>query len=169
MFIFTYLAITLAFFTKRCEMTIQRLYTKARTWDFLRIIRFFRSLPENEELTDDEVEELIDNYCRFIAMCAHYREPLAISRQVDPFWHAHVLHTVDYAAFCDKVAGGMLHHYPVVRGVIHEKLRKDYLERTIGMYRLAFGEPDSRFFPSDGNAAICWCSYEIVDVDSQVA
>lgn len=31
-------------------------------------------------------------------------------------WHAFILHTREYAAFCEKIAGHFIHHVPVVRG-----------------------------------------------------
>lgn len=37
----------------------------------------------------------------------------AVSDAVDPFWHAHILHTKQYVAFCDAVTGGYIHHTPL--------------------------------------------------------
>ncbi|TMQ90849.1 hypothetical protein ETD83_33650 [Actinomadura soli] len=33
---------------------------------------------------------------------------------VDPGWHAFIEHTVEYAEFCDRVAGRFLHHVPIM-------------------------------------------------------
>lgn len=35
---------------------------------------------------------------------------------LDHMWHWFVLHTEDYAAFCERYLGGMLHHDPETRG-----------------------------------------------------
>lgn len=40
----------------------------------------------------------------------------AISAAIDPFWHAHLLHSRQYVAFCDKVVGEFMHHIPLDRG-----------------------------------------------------
>ena len=40
-------------------------------------------------------------------------ESLSIpTKIVDLIWHAHILHTKDYIAFCNHVAGGYIHHTP---------------------------------------------------------
>lgn len=39
----------------------------------------------------------------------------AISAAVDPFWHAHLLHSRQYATFCDKAVGEFMHHIPLDR------------------------------------------------------
>src|SRR3569832_2225713 len=36
----------------------------------------------------------------------------AVSDAIDPFWHAHILHTRRYAAFCQDVYGQFIHHAP---------------------------------------------------------
>ena len=41
---------------------------------------------------------------------------LAPSKAVDVGWHTWILHTVDYAAFCDRVAGRFIHHVPTPEG-----------------------------------------------------
>jgi hypothetical protein len=37
----------------------------------------------------------------------------AVSDRVDPFWHAHILHTMQYAEFCRDTVGGFMHHEPL--------------------------------------------------------
>ena len=37
---------------------------------------------------------------------------LSPSKAVDVGWHTWILHTVDYARFCDQVAGRFIHHVP---------------------------------------------------------
>lgn len=37
----------------------------------------------------------------------------AVSRPVDPFWHAHILFTKEYSNFCKKVYSGYVHHVPL--------------------------------------------------------
>lgn len=49
----------------------------------------------------------------FLFACARNPgTPLAPSRAVDHGWHAFILHTREYADFCDRVAGHFIHHVP---------------------------------------------------------
>lgn len=41
---------------------------------------------------------------------------LSPSKAVDVGWHTWILHTVDYAAFCDRLAGRFIHHVPTPEG-----------------------------------------------------
>ena len=47
-----------------------------------------------------------------VACAANPRAGLAPSPDVDKGWHAFILHTADYAEFCDRVAGRFIHHLP---------------------------------------------------------
>lgn len=49
---------------------------------------------------------------------------LAPSPIVDEAWHQFILFTVDYAAYCDAVAGRFIHHHPIIPGI---SLRSDCL------------------------------------------
>lgn len=140
---------------------IRSTYERIREWNFSQLMKFHRSLEENAAMTDDEADALLDAYCRFMAMCAAGdRQQVAVSRDVDPLWHNHVLHTEDYAAFCKEHAGHFLHHQPVPRGMIHEDLRDSYFGMTVTLHDDVFGS-DPKYFPQDRSAAICYCSYDI--------
>lgn len=72
----------------------------------------------------------------------------AISDVVDPFWHAHILHTEEYIDFCNRLIGRYLHHDPLD----HEKLQAvgmvDRLYRyTVGCYEQFFSYVNPIFFP----------------------
>jgi hypothetical protein len=47
-----------------------------------------------------------------VACAANPGAGLAPSPDVDKGWHAFILHTADYAEFCDRVAGRFIHHLP---------------------------------------------------------
>lgn len=38
--------------------------------------------------------------------------PIGPSELVDIGWHTFILYTVDYAAFCERIAGRFIHHVP---------------------------------------------------------
>jgi hypothetical protein len=140
---------------------IRSAYERIMKWDFSELLKFHRSLEENSTMTDQEADELLDAYCRFMAMCSASGRPhIAVSRQVDPLWHNHILHTKDYAEFCETFAGQFLHHQPVPRGMVHENLRESYFDKTVTLHDAVF-VTDPKFFPQDRSAAICFCAYDI--------
>jgi len=58
-------------------------------------------------------ERITDQALAFLAACAaNPGAGLAPSPQVDTGWHAFILHTADYAEFCDRLAGRFIHHLP---------------------------------------------------------
>lgn len=49
---------------------------------------------------------------QYYAICFMDNNPHAISDTLDPFWHSHILHTVDYHKFCEKCEIDYMHHVP---------------------------------------------------------
>lgn len=65
--------------------------------------------------TDRELAERItDQALAFLGACAVHGRGAALvpSAAVDIGWHMFILHTRDYAAFCEDVAGFFIHHVP---------------------------------------------------------
>lgn len=61
----------------------------------------------------DLAERIVDQTGAFLKACAdNPHTPLSPSMAVDLGWHAFVLHTTDYATFCQAVAGRFIHHEP---------------------------------------------------------
>jgi hypothetical protein len=61
----------------------------------------------------ERAERVVRAALAFLVACARNPEtPLAPSRAVDEGWHAFVLHTREYADFCERVAGRFIHHAP---------------------------------------------------------
>lgn len=74
-----------------------------------------------------------------------YSEPIAPSPIVDEPWHTFILFTREYAAYCDELAGRMIHHAPVVRSddgdpVVYARTRAELAER--------FGVLDPKIWPA---------------------
>lgn len=67
---------------------------------------------EHPELGDGMPQRILDQALAFLGTSATAAQPLGPSDLVDIGWHAFILHTVDYAAFCDRVAGRFVHHVP---------------------------------------------------------
>jgi hypothetical protein len=56
-----------------------------------------------------------EGYRRFLKLAVKYPQmPVVPSEAVDDFWHAHILDTQRYAADCERIFGGVLHHDPYV-------------------------------------------------------
>ena len=72
----------------------------------------------------------------------------AISDAVDPFWHAHILHTEEYVDFCNRMFGRYLHHHPLDHENLHEVKMVERLYRyTVWCYERFFGYINPTFFP----------------------
>jgi hypothetical protein len=70
-------------------------------------------IKEHAGMTGDEAVRIVDATVAFLKVCAdnpdgHFRPSL----RVDLGWHQFILNTVDYAEFCERVAGRFLHHVP---------------------------------------------------------
>jgi Glycine-rich domain-containing protein-like len=54
-------------------------------------------------------------YRAYLAMLVKHpdaMESIVVSKDVDAFWHTHILHTMKYTADCQRVFGAYLHHNP---------------------------------------------------------
>ena len=72
-----------------------------------------RKIVEESGWTTEAVEEAEDLYRKFLALNIRYPErKLCPNGPVDEFWHAHILDTRAYAADCQTLFGGLLHHFP---------------------------------------------------------
>jgi hypothetical protein len=88
--------------------------------------------------TEDEAEYAKLWYTRFLEMSWQNKgKPVYyISRKGDCLWHAHILYSRRYRAYCDKVFGQYLDHTPTnPRFMPAPKLRK----RANVMYKLTYG------------------------------
>ena len=83
-------------------------------------------------------------YKRFLALKKAYPEKdIVPNREVDTFWHQHILDTAKYAQDCGDIFGYFLHHYPYF-GMNGEE---DYdnlckaFDETAALYEQHFYEP----------------------------
>ncbi|TMH27060.1 MAG: glycine-rich domain-containing protein-like [Betaproteobacteria bacterium] len=94
-------------------------------------------------------------YKRFLILSAKYPHlTLAPSRDIDRFWHTHILDTRKYAEDCDATFGRFLHHFPYLglRGEDDARAQKVAGETMRQLYRREFGEE----LPTAG----AWCAVE---------
>ena len=68
-------------------------------------------------------------------------EDIMLSKDVDEFWHTHILQTIKYTEDCDRIFGGYLHHSPHVgeRSPADLERRATLAEKTRLLYQNEFG------------------------------
>lgn len=72
-----------------------------------------RKLEHADGWPAGDVAEAECHYRKYLCLAMVYRDrTLGPSRMIDDFWHAHILDTRAYAADCEMLFGGYLHHYP---------------------------------------------------------
>ncbi|RLK60567.1 glycine-rich domain-containing protein [Actinokineospora cianjurensis] len=96
--------------------------------------RLARRVVAEEGVDRAMAERIVDQALAFVAVCgSNSAMPLSPSAAVDIGWHAFILHTKEYADFCDRVAGRFVHHVPTAeedRGTRGEAARAT-LVRTV--------------------------------------
>src|SRR6266571_1261217 len=105
--------------------------------------------PElGEGWTREYAEGIEQGYRNYLTMLAKYQdhaEDILLSKDVDEFWHTHILQTMKYSEDCESVFGTYLHHSPHVGERKPEDLQKRaaLAEKTRRLYRQEFGNADS--------------------------
>ena len=77
-------------------------------------IKFKLMAPEGDDKwTQEQANANEQGYRRFLILLAKYPgEALAPHKDVDKFWHGHILDTMKYAEDCQNTFGFFLHHFP---------------------------------------------------------
>ncbi len=101
--------------------------------------------PElGEGWTRDYAESVEAAYKRYLVMQVKYPDDagdILLSKDVDEFWHTHILQTIKYSDDCEMVFGAYLHHTPHVgersQALMEKRVR--LAEKTRQLYELEFG------------------------------
>jgi hypothetical protein len=85
----------------------------ALTDDQVRVVK----IQFQKDTSFDRFDDLLKEYCRFLEIkVANPDKLLAPSYLIDKLWHAHILSTREYVAFCDRYNNGAyLHHDPTMK------------------------------------------------------
>jgi hypothetical protein len=68
---------------------------------------------EGQGWTREYADRMEIEYKRFLTLLVKHPEAaIAPSKEVDKFWHGHILDTLKYAQDCQQVFGYFLHHFP---------------------------------------------------------
>ena len=101
--------------------------------------------PElGEGWTREYAEGIERGYRTYLSMLAKYpdhAEDILLSKDVDEFWHTHILQTIKYTEDCEAVFGKYLHHAPHVGEVTpaDKEKRIALAEKTRQLYQREFG------------------------------
>jgi len=82
-------------------------------------------------------------YKRYLTLLAKFPdETIAPTKDVDKFWHGHILDTMKYAEDCENMFGYFLHHFPYfgMRGEQDAADLRAASERMHEIYEREFGE-----------------------------
>lgn len=96
------------------EMTEARL----RILDHYDMSAVTKRIKRKQTLPEHLIEQSVAEFKRLMALCVlGHRGIVVPCEEVDEVWHTFILFTREYADFCQRVAGGYLHHSPPESGV----------------------------------------------------
>ncbi len=95
-------------------------------------------LAEEEQLPLEVVRRRFNAMLQFLDVAARSDSPVSPSKAIDTAWHAFLLHTADYADYCNARFGQFIHHQPSRTG---ENNREKYVIARTRAERL-FGALD---------------------------
>ncbi|HTD06935.1 hypothetical protein [Undibacterium sp.] len=104
-------------------------------------IKFKLMAPEGDDKWSRQQADMNElGYRRFLTLIAKYPEAsFAPNKDVDKFWHGHILDTLKYAEDCQTVFGYFLHHFPYL-GLRGEEDAAERLEAAKTMERIYMKE-----------------------------
>ena len=85
----------------------------------------------------ETVERAYRNYLTMLVRHPEDAEDIVVSKDVDEFWHTHILHTMKYTEDCERVFGTYLHHNPDVGGRAPAEIERKaaLVEKTRRLYQ----------------------------------
>jgi hypothetical protein len=88
----------------------------------------------------DSIEVAYKNYLTMLVKYQDHAEDILLSKDVDEFWHTHILQTIKYTDDCEKTFGSFLHHSPHVgeRSPADLEKRVALAEKTRQLYQQEF-------------------------------
>lgn len=126
------------------------LYEEVREFCPERILQYY---ADKEHLPLAEARERWDEMLKFLVLCVTSEKVHAPSEAVDGAWHAFLMHTQEYEAFCLEKLGRFIHHNPKPEPV--EEFQNS-LEEIFST------------FPNATVRRHLWCADEIADCDASV-
>ena len=119
---------------------------------------------EGQGWSREYVDQMAIEYKRFLTLSVKYpEETIAPSKDVDKFWHGHILDTMKYAEDCQNVFGYFLHHFPYfgMRGEEDAENLAEAGKTTNRLYEKEFGEGVPRRAAYCSVAKPAYCSVAV--------
>jgi hypothetical protein len=93
--------------------------------------------------TDEDAQLAIQLYKRFLWLVLKYgkQQQIVPTKEIDEVWHNHILHTQNYVADCQAIAGQYIHHDPSDASAEDTRKLTDNFAITRELYLNEFGEP----------------------------
>lgn len=116
-------------------------YIKALNFDYIvnKMIGDDYPLPR---WTLDDAKKCCELYKNFLILHVKYLpQPLVPTREIDEFWHNHILYTKHYTDDCMQIFGHYLHHQPAETTEADWVELKKHFEKTKQLYLKEFGQP----------------------------
>jgi hypothetical protein len=90
----------------------------------------------------DSIERAYKTYLSMLVRNPSDAEDIMLSKDVDEFWHTHILQTIKYHDDCEAVFGKYLHHQPHIGELTEADLAKREVlaEKTRRLYEREFGD-----------------------------
>src|SRR5688572_21747084 len=107
---------------------------------------------EGQGWTREYADRMEVAYKRYLTLLVKFpQETVAPTKDVDKFWHGHILDTMKYAEDCEQVFGFFLHHFPYfgMRGEEDAANLRRAAERMRSLHDQEFGAPAA--------ASAAWC------------
>jgi hypothetical protein len=119
---------------------------------------------EHPELNTEKLEEGILALKQYYAVALlDPKNEHAVSDKVDPFWHAHILHTKQYTDFCNRVFGHYIHHTPLNHADKKAvSIVGNLYRHTESIYKKIFKGVNRFFFPEEMPEARLICFHMAV-------
>jgi len=126
--------------TKLTNRPVEKVIAAIRALD-LESIKLRVMDPElGEGWTREYAESIERAYRNYLTMLVKHPEDvgdIVVSKDVDEFWHAHILHTMKYTEDCERVFGTYLHHNPDISGRAPAEIERKaaLVEKTRRLYQ----------------------------------
>ncbi|MFF4983805.1 glycine-rich domain-containing protein [Streptomyces sp. NPDC001046] len=115
-----------------------------------------RITADHPQITEATARRIVGQAAAFIATSGNQpRQALAPSKLVDYGWHAFILHTIDYARFCEQVVGRFVHHVPTDEDDTTRDDAQATRERTLTAITAAGYAIDEELWPDVAECTQC--------------
>jgi len=102
---------------------------------------FSSRLAQENGWTEKFSKRVVNEYRRFLVLCAEAGHKVTPSDAVDQAWHLHLCYTENYwDDLCGKILKFPLHHGPTKGGVEERVKFSDWYSKTLDSYRKIFKE-----------------------------